>query len=184
MVSQRLALILAVSTSVLTASTAALAQTPPPGAPADAGEWRQRLEARRAERIKSLHDALNIRPDQEGAFAAFAQAMKPPLDAARGREGGHDRTALAGLTTPERLDRMAQDLDAHMARMRAEFQARASATKTLYAALNPDQKRTLDNLPELMGPHGGAPGAWGHGGLDPLRGPGPGGPPPPPTPQE
>jgi hypothetical protein len=120
-----------------------------PGGP-DRAAMRQKMEARRAERLKALHDALNIRPDQESAFVAFAASMQPPTRSGGGPEGiKSDRAALAAMSTPERLDRMSQMMDARMARMKASFQQRETATKALYAALSPDQKRTMDALPGL-----------------------------------
>jgi hypothetical protein len=104
-------------------------------------------------RMKALHDALNIRPDQEGAFAAFAQSGMPG-----GPEGGpaqedmmHNHQAMAAMTTPDRLDFMGRKMDEHMNRMREHFQRHAAAIKGLYAALNPDQRRTFDALPGLIG---------------------------------
>jgi hypothetical protein len=111
----------------------------------------QRLEAEHAERIKALHEALNIRPDQEAAFDAFAAAMHPnPHDDWR-KHDEMDRSALQSMTTPQRLDHMAQIMDERSAHMREEFQRKASATKALYAVLSPDQRRTMDALHDLMG---------------------------------
>ncbi len=117
----------------------------------DRAAMRQQMEARRAERLKALHDALNIKPDQESAFAAFAAAMQPAARGPQAPGGGWkaDRAALAAMTTPERLDRMAQMMDERMARMKDAFQKREAATKALYAALSPDQRRTMDALPNL-----------------------------------
>ena len=71
----------------------------------------------------------------------------------------------------KRLDVMLRRFDERIARIRAALERRATATKTLYAALSPEQQRTLDALPRLSGR-----GAWGgregmHGGR-PERGPG------------
>jgi hypothetical protein len=151
---------------------------PPAGAPAPHG-WGQgpdggpaRMEARRAERIKRLHDALNIRPDQEAAFAAFTAPHR--LDGPGGwkkpggPKSGDDHAAWASLTTPERLDRMAQMEDARAAHMREALQQRIAATKAFYAVLSAEQKRTFDALPALMGGH-----RWGgHGGMRPEHGEG------------
>ena len=119
-------------------------------------DMHQRMEERKAAHMKALHDALNIRPDQEAAFGAFASAMASGHD----MDGHHadrmdgdrmhgDHEDMDNLTTPERLDRMAQRIDEHIARMRAAFQRRADAAKALYAALNPDQRRTMDALETL-----------------------------------
>ena len=146
----------------------------PPAAPAQHRAWdpaqmreqmHARMEARRAERLKALHDVLAIRPDQEGAFQAFAAATRPPEGPA-GRPPhamGADRAAMANLTTPERLDRMAQRMQERTARHQEAFARRASATKALYAALDPEQRRAMDALPMLRGGHDERRGGWGKG---------------------
>ncbi len=137
----------------------------------DTARMHRRMEAEHAERIKALHEALNIRPDQEAAFDAFAAAMHPDAHDDWRKHDELDRSALQSMTTPQRLDHMAQMMDERSAHMREEFQRKASATKALYAALSPDQRRTMDALHDLMG------GARRHGGRDgehrPMgRGPG------------
>jgi hypothetical protein len=124
---------------------------------------RARMEARRALRLKALHDVLAIRPDQEGAFTAFTAAMRPP-EAAPGAKAegmGSDRAAMANMTTPERVDMMTQRMQARMNRRQERLQRRAAATKALYAALNPDQRKVMDALPLLGGDRGR--GGWGKG---------------------
>lgn len=165
-------------------ASAVWAQEPPQAPPPQHRTWdpaqvreqmRARMEARHAERLKALHDVLAIRPDQEAAFQAFAAATQPPApkaDAGPHAMGG-DRAAIANLTTPERLDRMAQRMQERMARRQEAFSRRAAATKALYAALSPDQRRAMDALPMLRGghdgPHGGGKGrGWGgRGGMEP-----------------
>ena len=84
------------------ASGAAWAQDARPGmdrggSPGDHERWdpaamRQHMEARRSEHVKALHDVLGIQAGQEGAFTAFAAAMRPPEENrdgdARGGPGG------------------------------------------------------------------------------------------------
>jgi hypothetical protein len=121
------------------------------------------MEARRAARLHALHDVLAIRPDQEGAFTAFAAALRSPERApgAKAEGMGADRAAMANMTTPERLDMMAQRMQARMGRRQERLQRRAAATKALYAALNPEQRRVMDALPLLAGGRGH--GGWGKG---------------------
>lgn len=142
---------------VLSVCAAANAQTPsqsrPPGAtgaPTWAPGSQLHHEMRRAARIKAFHDALNIRPDQEGAFQAFAASMRPEEHGARAEEIRRGRQEMAGMTTPERLDAMSRMMDEHMQRVRERFQRHATAVKALYAVLSPEQRRTLDALPDLM----------------------------------
>jgi hypothetical protein len=144
--------------AVLGLSTAA-AQAQQPSAPPpmardgrDLGEMRdhmrEHMAAHRAEHIKTLHDALNIRPSQEAAFSAFAAAMKPEDgDEGREHEGMEQgRAALAAMTTPQRLDFMQHKMEERFAHRREAFEGFAAASKSLYAALGPDQQHTLDAL--------------------------------------
>jgi protein CpxP len=132
---------------------------------------------RQAERIKALHDALNIRPDQEGAFQAFVASMRPEQRGAtpggqRPEGMGYPPQDMAAMTTPARLDAMGRMMDERVARTRERFQRHAAAAKALYAVLSPEQRRTLDALPDLMG-HGMGMGGGRHRGLDkPGMGPG------------
>ena len=152
--------------------TAAHAQSPPPPRPSAMGSaaWapgsEPHHEMREAARMKALHDALNIRPDQEGAFQAFAASMRPGDHAAKPEEMGRGQE-MAGMTTPERMDAMGRMMDERMGRMRERFQRHATAVKALYAVLSPEQRRTLDALPDLMGHGMGMGMAMGrHGDMD------------------
>ena len=139
-----------------------------------------------AARMKALHDALNIRPDQEGAFQAFAASMRPPHHEGMGMGMGmmdghgpgmggpdHDHGMAAGsLTAPDRADRMIRRFDEHTAMMREGLVKHAEAVKAFYAVLSPEQRHTLDALATLIGHPGGPMGGMpGHG-----MGPGMGGP--------
>ncbi len=135
----------------------------------DPAAMKQRMEERRAEHAKVLHDALSIRPDQEAAFQAFIASMGHGEH--QHRMGEH-RQPGETLTTPERLDRMSQ----RMGERQAAFQRRADATKAFYAVLSPEQRRTFDALGAMHG-HGGMGGhRGGHmgGGHDGQHGPGEG----------
>jgi hypothetical protein len=189
------ALALAATIGLAMSAQAQTPPPPPPGAAPGGPAWRhdgaagrpgmgERREARRAARLKALHDVLAIRPDQESAFQTFAAAMSPePGRGAWGRgaggwrpgerEGDKPVASREAASTPERLDLMLKRFDEREARMRAAIERRATATKALYAALSPEQQRTLDALPRLSGR-----GAWG--GPEGMRGGrmdhGPGGP--------
>ncbi len=153
----------------LSIAAAAWAQPAPPpasdsaGAPAgahfDREAMRARMEARRQERLQTLHDALGLRADQDGAWRAYVDGMRQP----EGREGRDHRDHARGegpMTTPERLDRMAQRMSEHQ----AAFQRRAETIKGFYAALSPTQQRTFDALGRLrMGGRG--MGGHEHGGF-------------------
>lgn len=159
------------------AAGAALAQSAPaPTSPAAPGqghwaehraEMREHFEHMRAEHLKTLHDALSIQPNQEGAWQAFvaATAPQPHEHKAQGERGEH-----AHLTTPERLDRMEKRMDERQ----AAFHRHADAVKALYAALSPTQQKTFDALAKLHGMHGGFGHHGMHGGMGGMGHGGPG----------
>jgi hypothetical protein len=157
------------------AASAAGAQDRPagPGGPAHgdrAAERQKMFETVRHQREQRLHDLLQIRPEQDGAFRAYLAALESqhkPGERGHGHEGRPDERKH--LTTPERLDRMA----ARMAERQQRFQQTAAATKTFYAALNADQRKAFDAMPRMgRGGHHG----FGHGRFG-GRGPGFEGPP-------
>lgn len=168
-----LASLAALSAAVCVSSVSFAQDAPPAGGPPPPGaadmhqHWAERMQAHEAERAKALHDILNIQPGQEDAFKAFLAAMKPnhPPGERPGMGPGEHRDGqdVAGLTTPQRLDREAARMAAHQ----AEFQHRADAIRAFYAALTPEQQRAFDALPHEHGGHGmhghhfGGPGGPG-----------------------
>jgi len=164
--------VLAAAMAALLITGAAAAQPQPEGAPgARFAQFRERMQAHRAQRLADLKAILRIRPDQETAFSAFAQSMHP---SERPEQRRPDRgPAGPTLTTPERLARVEQRMAEHQAR----FRARLEATRTFYAALSPEQQRTFDALQRMRGGPGGGFGGGRHKGLHP--GEGRFGPPPP-----
>ena len=137
-----------------------------------------RMKMDPAKHAQHLRDALQLRPDQEGALQAFLKSMEHPKD--MGGPGGDMPDMDKPMTTPERLDFMLSMLDHH----RAEMVRHVAAVKAFYAQLSPSQQKAFDAMhSEMMGGMGG----------DKIRiirrGPGgPGGPegdmPPPPPPGE
>lgn len=163
--------ILALAAAVALPAVAGAQAGPPPGdrpyvQGRDDAARQSMMRQHEARRLQALHDVLEIRPDQESAFQAFAAAMRPQGPSAGWDHGDKARGPgeMAGLTTPQRLDRMAQMMEAREARRRAEFERVSSAVKTLYAALSPEQRRAFDALPALLGPGLGLGGHMGHGG--------------------
>ena len=114
------------------------------------------FEARREARAQLLHDALGLRPDQDGAWQAFLAEMRPPEGDAGRRQHMHDEGA-APLTTPERLDRMAK----RMGERQARFQHHAEAVKRFYAALDARQQKAFDAITALRGGERGRMGGQG-----------------------
>lgn len=144
-------------------------QPGPPGRNAGqrAAERQKMFEEFKQRREMRLHDLLQIKPAQEGAFKAYLAAIEPaPKDHPMPAPGAMPKP----LTTPERLDRAAQRI--------AEMQKRLAATRTFYAGLSPEQQKAFDELGPMGGRGGhGHHGFGGHGGWGGHRGPGgPGGP--------
>ena len=93
-----------------------------------------RFAKRNQHRMEKLKQSLKLSKEQGPAWTAFEGAMHPS-DMAR-----PDHDAVRKMTTPERLDFMASMKAQHDAQM----QKRLDATRTFYAVLNPEQKKTFD----------------------------------------
>lgn len=110
-----------------------------------------RFHEQRMERIeqhqKKLHDALKLKPDQEGAWQKFTESMRNPARPERG-----NREEWAKLTTPERAEKM---LD-HAKQRQERMAEHVAALKTFYAVLTPEQKKIFDE--QHLGPRGGRRG--------------------------
>jgi periplasmic protein CpxP/Spy len=153
---------------VAASATVSMAQTAPTPAPGgqppmmmrdsrgqlDGAERMQQHTQRRMERLKRI---LQITPQQEGAWNAWAAAMRPTP------KQRPNRDELARLTTPERIDRMKQMRATRM----AEMDRRGDATKTFYTQLTPAQQKAFDEISMrfLRGGrgHGGHHGHHRHG---------------------
>jgi protein CpxP len=133
-------------TASLLAALSAMAQTAPTSdttaTPAGARQMgpmqkmRDMMGHRRAQHLEALKTSLKLKPEQESQWAAFAGSMKP-----HNPEQQHMAMAdMDKLTTPERIDKMT----ALKTQRDAEIQKRGDATKTFYATLFDDQKKTFD----------------------------------------
>jgi len=136
---------------------ASLAQPAPDAGPPDRQMMRERPDpaAMAERRIERLRTVLQLTPQQEPALRAFVEAIRPPGD--RRARMGEARAEMAGLTTPQRLDRM----QARMAERQAMFERRAAATKRFYAQVSPSQQKAFDAMGPMGGRHG--KGRMGHG---------------------
>ena len=154
---------------------AAIAQTAsvqaPEGRHAHAVSTEQRAahqaerQAKRAERqarhATKLRAALKITAQQEPAFAAFLASSKPV-----GRPDprmGADRSKMAALPAPQRLQQHIERQKQRTARM----EARLAALNNLYAVLTPEQKQVLDSKAMRIG---GGKHRGHHGGRHGERG--------------
>ena len=106
-----------------------------------------KMQARIAQHQAALKEKLKISPAQEGAWSAFTSTMQPPADMQKRRMDM--RAEMEKLTTPERIDKMR----ALRAERDAVMDKRASATKTFYAALSPEQQKVFD-AQHMRGGHG------------------------------
>lgn len=122
----------------------AFAQTPPaaPQAGARAPMYHMdrhdpaKMKEHMAKRQADLKAKLKLTPTQEGAWTTFTSSMQPPAN----RPQRPSPEEFEKLTTPLRIDKMQAmkaDRDARMAQ-------RATATKTFYAALTPEQQKVFD----------------------------------------
>jgi hypothetical protein len=108
-------------------------------------------EERRAEHLSELKSKLELKPEQEAAWSAFASASQPAIRSMRGdRQGMHGE--FEKLNTLQRLDRMLDKADARRARM-AE---RIGVIKAFYAQLTPEQQGVFDaeSMPNRHWDHG------------------------------
>ena len=104
-----------------------------------------------AHHMAELKAKLKLSAAQEPAWTTFADAMKPPTDMMGTRP---DPAELDKLSTPERIDKMRALHKEHMAAMEAAMDKRGDATKTFYATLSPEQKKTFDAAFSRMGHRG------------------------------
>jgi hypothetical protein len=145
--------------ALLAGAAFAVQAQPAPGTPPAGGAQAQQQHrghkfdpAKRAEfvqkRLADLKAKLNLQPNQESAWASFANAMQPPANLQR-----PDRDAIARMSTPDRIDH----LRALRSQRNAEMDRRAEAAKTFYAQLGAEQKKTFDDATLRMfggGHHG------------------------------
>ncbi len=88
--------------------------------------------------LETLHNALRLRPDQEPAWRAFEQASNPdPQDEAR---HGDAFRRMETMRSPDRMDMSIQLMQSDLNAM----QRRASALRTFYATLTPQQQAAFD----------------------------------------
>ncbi len=151
--SKRILLAAGLLTALTASAWAQTATTPQGQAPAGMQHMHEHFQhhrmARHAQHLTALKTQLKLDTSQEAAWATFAQAMQAP----GAKPQQPDRTALAKLSTPERLDQM----QAFKVQRDAQMQMRMDATKTFYASLNPAQQKDFDKetarfMTEAMGP--------------------------------
>jgi protein CpxP len=94
--------------------------------------------------LQRLHDALNLRPDQDGAWQDYMRSTAvDPQESMRRRDAAEQ---MAGLTAPGRIDLSVQMMRADL----ASLQRRGAALKLFYAGLTTEQQASFDR--ETMRP--------------------------------
>lgn len=106
-------------------------------------EHRAKRAEHMAKRQAELHDALKLSASQEQAWASFVASHKPAERMQR-----PDRAQWAGLSAPQRMEKM---IEMHKQRT-ARMEERLAALNTFYATLSPEQKRVFDQ--QSMRHHG------------------------------
>lgn len=141
-------------------ATFAQAQSPAPGAPPAAAHKGHGMKRQfdPAARAQHLRETLQLTPAQEPALQAFVSAHAQRRAERQDRRAAH--AAEANLTTPQRLDRMAQ----HMAERQRDFAQHAEVVKRFYAQLTPAQQKAFDAMHQGKGGKGKRGHRGGHDG--------------------
>jgi hypothetical protein len=99
----------------------------PAAAQPDPSQWSARL-----------HDALQLRPDQDQAWQVFQRASTPSAE-----DNARQRDAFDGMSrlrAPQRMDLSIQMMRSDL----QDMERRSDALKTFYATLSPDQQAAFD----------------------------------------
>ena len=134
-----------ITVAMLGLTTSAVAQwnSPSDGGPG-MGRDSGRMEQMREKRQTALHDKLKLSAGQEKAWQAFIAEGKELHPKKR-----HDPLEFAGLTAPQRMEKMLDRMRDHEGRMEKML----GALKTFYAVLTPQQQRTFDDSMPRPGEH-------------------------------
>ena len=110
-----------------------------PGAHAHRAPMMERMKAGQERRLQELKVKLQLSAEQEPAWTAFASAMRAEPPHSR-----PDWTQLAGLPTPERIERMKVLREQRQAQANARMDQRAQAALGFYDSLQAQQKKVFD----------------------------------------
>ena len=112
---------------------------------------RAAMQQRLDRHMADLKQSLQLTPAQEPAWNQFTSAMRP----AATPPARPDRAAMAGMTTPQRLEQMQAMRQQHQ----AEMDKRTAAVRSFYATLTPEQQKRFDaQTARAMGGHEGRRG--------------------------
>ncbi len=108
------------------------------GMPTEFGEHRkspERMKERFEKRQSELHDKLKLNANQEGAWKAYLEKMRPT-----DLPNPPDRAEIAKLSAPERMEKMLGFMREREKRMTEHV----AATKAFYAVLTPEQQKIFN----------------------------------------
>ena len=110
----------------------------------------ERMGAMHKAHLAAIKKQLSLTPEQDTAWAQWVESVKPVEGTSRPHMSNAD---WAGLTTPQRLDKMQAMHEEHSQRMAQTLARHSEATKTFYAALTEAQQKTFDQvtLRHMMG---------------------------------
>jgi len=131
-----------ITVAMLGLTTSAVAQWNDggPGMGRDSG----RMEKMREQHETALHDKLKLSASQEKAWQAFIAEGKELRPKKR-----PDPLEFAGLTAPQRMEKMLDRMHDREARMEKML----GALKTFYAVLTPQQQKIFDDAMPRPGDH-------------------------------
>ena len=110
----------------------------------------EHMGALRKVHLSAIKRQLHLTPEQDAAWAQWVESIKPVEGMGR---PDVKRADWAGLTTPQRLDKMQALHEEFSQRMSQALARHSEATKTFYATLTEAQQKTFDQvtLRHLMG---------------------------------
>ncbi len=103
----------------------------------------ERMGAMHKSHLTAIKKQLSLTAEQDAAWTHWVESVGPV--------GGMGRPDMkkadwAGLTTPQRLDKMQSMHEEHSQRMAQALARHSEATKTFYAALTEAQQKTFDQM--------------------------------------
>ena len=110
----------------------------------------ERMGAMHKAHLAAIKKQLSLTPEQDTAWAQWVESIKPVEGMGR---PDMKKADWAGLTTPQRLDKMQAMHEEHSQRMAQALARHSEATKTFYTALTEAQQNKFDRvtLRHMMG---------------------------------
>ena len=103
----------------------------------------ERMGAMHKSRLTAIKKQLSLKEEQDAAWAHWVESVGPVDGMGR---PDMKKADWAGLTTPQRLDKMQSMHEEHSQRMAQALARHSEATKTFYAALTEAQQKTFDQM--------------------------------------